>query len=117
MPELRTIAERIVEVLLGLVTQVGEFVVVHVDRSRPVIGRLGLLEFQLLPGVEVDLLDGAVEVLDLHGGVGRVDGHDLEEVAVLVLVPVAYGRGDFRHRSCSQTDPGGVDHRPGSPPL
>src|SRR5687768_12435818 len=59
----------------------------------PTLGLLSLFEIELVPGVEVQLLDFAIQPLHADDRIVGIDGDDLEVLLTLqVFVPLARGR-------------------------
>jgi hypothetical protein len=81
---------------LGLVFVLG-VLGFDVQRAGPVLGRLRGLEFALDPLLDLEFLDGAVEVLNLDRTIVAVDGDDFERVSSGAPVPLANDGCELRH--------------------
>ena len=68
-----------------------------VDGTRPVFRRFRDSDLVVEPVLELDLLDGAVEVLDLDRAIVRIDCDDFESLAAGPTVPIADDRCGVRH--------------------
>ena len=70
----------------------------HIDCARPVFGSVGgideLVEQLLVPGVELNLRDRAVEVLNFDGLIVVVDGDNFKELVSPAAIPLTYDRLD-----------------------
>lgn len=95
----------VVPVIVIIIVEVVVFVVivfVLVVAIGPAFGLADALEVHFPPGLEVDLLDFAVEIFDLDQFRILVDGQDAESLVFLdVLVPLAGGRFEVSAHAAS----------------
>src|SRR6188768_2313748 len=81
----------VVPVVLVLVVLFFLFLIVVV--ARPAFRLLGVLQVELVPGIEVDLLDIAVLVLNLDDLFVRIDRQHPEDLILFeILVPLSLNR-------------------------
>jgi len=67
---------------------------IDVHRTGPVFRRLGGLEIDVPPDIQLDPFDRPVEMLQFNRAFVFIDGNNLEQVAVQASIPAA----NFRDR-------------------
>ena len=81
--------------LADLALRIGNIFEVDVDRTGPVLRRLGEFEIDVPPDIQLDSFDRAVEMLQFYGALVIVDGDNLEQVAVQSPIPAANFRDGY----------------------